>query len=75
MLMVPADIDAQEIGSIAQLITSLNPELPDSLPVFHPDYKMADLPITSRKEAQKCLEAAREAGLRLVNAGNMHLLL
>jgi hypothetical protein len=62
-LMVPGHIDAQEIGSIARLVTSLNPELPYSLPAFHPDDKMADLLITSRKETQECLEAASEAGL------------
>ena len=73
-LMVPGYIDAQEIGSIARFIASLNPELPYSLLAFHPEYKMADLPMTSQEEAQKCLEAASEAGLRRVNVGNIHLL-
>lgn len=36
--MVPGHIDAQEIGSIARLITSLNPELPYSLLAFHPEF-------------------------------------
>jgi len=73
-LMVPGYIDAQEVGRIAELIESLNPEIPYSLLAFHPEYKMADLPATSRKQAQGCLDAARQAGLRRVRVGNMHLL-
>ena len=47
-LMVPGYIDAQEVGQIAKFINSLNPEIPYSLLAFHPQYKMTDLPETSR---------------------------
>jgi len=73
-LMVPGYIDAQEVGRIAEFIESLNPEIPYSLLAFHPDYKMTDLAVTSRKQAQECLEAARQAGLSRVRVGNIHLL-
>ena len=72
--MVPGYIDTQEVGRIAELIESLNPEIPYSLLAFHPEYKMTDLVATSRKQAQECLDAARQAGLRRVRVGNMHLL-
>jgi pyruvate formate lyase activating enzyme len=73
-LMVPGYIDAQEVGHIAEFIESLNPEIPYSLLAFHPDYKMTDLPASSRKQAQECLDAARRAGLKRVRIGNIHLL-
>jgi len=73
-LMVPGHVDAQEVGQIAGFIASLNPEIPYSLLAFHPQYKMTDLAATSRKQAKECLEAARQAGLRRVRVGNVHLL-
>jgi pyruvate formate lyase activating enzyme len=73
-LMVPGYIDAQEVGRIAGFVASLNPQIPYSLLAFHPAYQMADLAPTSRKLARQCLDAARQAGLRRVKVGNMHLL-
>ena len=73
-LMVPGYIDAEEVGRIARFIASLNADIPYSLLAFHPEYRMTDLPTTSRKHAQECLVAARQAGLTRVRVGNMHLL-
>jgi pyruvate formate lyase activating enzyme len=73
-LMVPGYIDALEVGRISEYISSLNPEIPFSLLAFHPEYKMTDLPATSRKQAQECLDAATQAGLMRVKVGNLHLL-
>jgi pyruvate formate lyase activating enzyme len=72
--LVPGYIDAQEVGQIARFIASLDPNIPYSLLAFHPEYKMNDLPCTSRKQAQKCLQAAKDAGLKRVHIGNRHLL-
>lgn len=73
-LLVPGYIDAQEVRLIAGFIASLNSEIPYSLLGFHPDYRMMDLPATSRKQARECLAAARKAGLQRVKVGNIHLL-
>ena len=73
-LMVPGYVDEQEVGQIAAFIASLNPDIPYSLLAFHPQFQMQDLPRTSRKQAQKCWEAARSAGLQRVKLGNPHLL-
>jgi pyruvate formate lyase activating enzyme len=73
-LMVPGYIDAEEVGRISAFIAALDPDIPYSLLAFHPDYMMADLPVTSRKLARECLDAARRVGLRRVRVGNMHLL-
>ena len=74
-LMVPGYIDAQEVGHLAEFIESLDPEIPYSLLAFHPNYKMTDLPATSRNQARDCLNAAKQAGLRRVRVGNTHLLM
>jgi pyruvate formate lyase activating enzyme len=36
---------------------------------------MNDLPTTSRREAEACLDAAQNAGLTRVRLGNEHLLI
>jgi pyruvate formate lyase activating enzyme len=73
-LLVPGYVDDQEVGQIAAFIASLNPDIPYSLLAFHPQFQMQDLPPTSRKQAQRCMEAARSAGLHRVKVGNLHLL-
>jgi pyruvate formate lyase activating enzyme len=67
-------VDAAEVGQIARFIAGLNPHIPYALLAFHPHFHMHDLPRTSRRHAQECLEAARAAGLTNVRVGNLHLL-
>ncbi len=74
-LLVPGYIDAVEIRKIAEFIASVHPDIPYSLLAFHPSYLMSDMPLTSREQADSCLNAAREAGLSRVRIGNRHLLL
>ncbi len=73
-LLVPGYVDEQEVSQIAGFIAAVDPDIPYSLLAFHPRFHMQDLPTTSRKHAQRCLEAARSAGLRRVRVGNLHLL-
>lgn len=72
-LLVPGYIDIEEIKNIARFISNLNPDIPYSLLVFHPDYKMSDLPITNRETVMECYETAKKY-LKHVNIGNKHLL-
>jgi len=72
--LVPGYIDAEEVARIARFIAECDPGIPYSLLAFQPQFSMSDLPVTSRKLAQECLEAARGAGLWRVHAGNIHLL-
>jgi pyruvate formate lyase activating enzyme len=74
-LMVPGYVDKREVSQIAAFISSLDPDIPYSLLAFHPQFHMQDLPPTSRKQAQQCLEAAQSAGLKRVKVGNLHLLI
>ncbi len=73
-LMVPGYVDEEEVGGIASFIAGLDPGIPYSLLAFHSQFKMSDLPTTSRKHAEKCREVALEAGLEKVRIGNIHLL-
>jgi len=73
-LLVPGYVDAQEVRKIATFIASLDPEIPYSLLAFYPHFYFYDLPTTSRHHAQECYRVAREAGLKNVHLGNIHLL-
>ena len=73
-LLVPGYIDAREVAAIARFIADLDPDIPYSLLAFHPQFYMADLPLTPKHLAHQCLIAAREAGLSKVRIGNIHLL-
>jgi pyruvate formate lyase activating enzyme len=72
-LLVPGYVDATEISQIARFISGLNPEIPYSLLLFHPDFYMSDLPYTPRRQLDSCLEAARKY-LKNVHVGNIQLL-
>ncbi|MFX0069645.1 MAG: radical SAM protein [Candidatus Hermodarchaeota archaeon] len=72
-LMVPGYVNHDEVELIAKFISDINPEIPYSLLVFHGDYQMKDLPITPRKQAEKCLEVAKKY-LKNVHMGNKFLL-
>jgi pyruvate formate lyase activating enzyme len=73
-LLVPGYIEAREIGAIASYIANINPDIPYALLGFHGDFLMMDLPRTSWDQANRCLEAARGAGLKCVRIGNAHIL-
>jgi len=73
-LLIPGYIDKEEVSKIAAFIASLNPNIPYALLAFHPQFMMNDLPSTSKRHAQECLEAAKSQGLKNVRLGNIHLL-
>jgi pyruvate formate lyase activating enzyme len=72
-LLVPYYIDAQEVDAIARFIAGIDNDIPYSLLVFHPDYLLTDLPITSRQQVEECVTVARKH-LTRVHVGNVHLL-
>lgn len=73
-LMVPGYVDVEEVRKIAEFISGLDEGIPYSLLAFHPAYKMADMPMTSRAQAEHSMTAALETGLRKVHIGNEWLL-
>jgi pyruvate formate lyase activating enzyme len=73
-LLVPGYVDGEEVRQIAKFIATVNPEIPYSLLAFYPHFYLSDLPTTSRKHAEQCLQVAIESGLKRVRIGNLHLL-
>jgi pyruvate formate lyase activating enzyme len=73
-LLVPGYVEADEVERIARFIASCDQEIPYSLLAFYPCHLMQDMPVTSKRQAGECLQAAREAGLKRVRLGNVHLL-
>jgi pyruvate formate lyase activating enzyme len=73
-LLVPGYIDAQEVKAIASFISKLNPDIPYALLGFRGDFLMTDLPRTSWEQANRCLQAAEDAGLKRVRIGNVGIL-
>ena len=72
-LLVPGYIDAEEVKAIASFIADLDLNIPYVLLGFHGDFLMTDLPPTSWKQAETCLEAVKAAGLKRVRLGNIHI--
>jgi pyruvate formate lyase activating enzyme len=58
-LLVSYYVDDQEVDGIARMIGEVNPNMPYSLLVFHPDFFLDDLPVTPGEQVRGCLEAAR----------------
>jgi uncharacterized Fe-S radical SAM superfamily protein PflX len=73
-LMVPGYIDEQEMRGIASFIAGMDEEIPYSLLAFFPHFDMRDLPLTKREDALRYQKIAKEAGLKNVRIGNVHLL-
>ncbi|MBM3469187.1 MAG: radical SAM protein [Armatimonadetes bacterium] len=73
-LLVPGYVDEEEVAALAAMIAALDPEIPYRLLAFCPGFLMENLPTTSRAQAERCLAAARGAGLRRVGLGNVGLI-
>jgi pyruvate formate lyase activating enzyme len=73
-LLIPGYLDAKEVKNIATFLTGLDSSIPYTHLAFYPHFEMHDIHPTSRKEANRCLKVAREAGLERVKLGNTHLL-
>jgi pyruvate formate lyase activating enzyme len=72
-LLVPNYVGEEEVRGIAKFIASIDPDIPYSLLVFHPDFYMLDLGITPRRQVEACYRVAKRY-LRRVNIGNRYLL-
>ena len=72
-LLVPHYVDEYEVSRIAEFIASLDPEIPYSLLIFHPDFMMNDVTVTPKEQVENCYRAAKRY-LKNVNIGNIALL-
>jgi pyruvate formate lyase activating enzyme len=78
VLLVPGYVDVDEVRHIARYVAGLMDEYGVNIPMvllgFHPDHRMRDLPVTSRRHALEARNAALEEGVREVYIGNSWLL-
>jgi len=72
-LIVPGYITPDDVEEIAKFVAELNPDIPYSLLVFHPDWMMRDLPISPTKLVYECENVAKKY-LNRVHVGNKFLL-
>ncbi len=72
-LLVPYYVDEREVEGIAKFLSSLSDEIPYSLLIFHPDFRLSDMPITPKRQVMRCYEVAKRY-LKRVHIGNLHLL-
>lgn len=72
-LLVPYYVDKDEVEGIAKFIANIDNTIPYSLLVFHPDYKLNDMPVTPKGQVMECYNVAKKH-LKNVNIGNLHLL-
>jgi pyruvate formate lyase activating enzyme len=72
-LLVSYYVDEMEVEGIASAIACVNPRIPYSLLVFHPDYYLEDLPVTPRGQVFSCYDVAK-THLQRVHIGNKNLL-
>jgi len=72
-LLVPYYVDEEEVERIAEFIASHDTSIPYSLLVFHPDYRLTDLPVTPKEQVFECYKKAKKH-LKNVSIGNLHLL-
>jgi pyruvate formate lyase activating enzyme len=47
-------------------ISRASADIPYSLLIFHPDFLMADLPVTPRAQAEECFQEARRHLSRVI---------
>jgi len=72
-LLVPGYVTPDEVEQITSFIASLNPEIPYTLLIFHPDYLMTDLPVTPYEDVVESFLVAKKY-LKNVYVGNLHLI-
>ncbi len=72
-LLVPYYVDENEVELIARFLSELDELIPYSLLVFHPAFKMVDLPVTPLKQVVCAFRKAKKY-LKNVSVGNLHLL-
>ena len=71
-LVVPGSNDDQrQLGSIAEFIAGVDPEIPWHVSRFHPTFRRQDRPPTPRSRILEALEIGRRAGLHHIYPGNL----
>jgi pyruvate formate lyase activating enzyme len=73
-LLIPGENDsAAEIESMSRwIMDNLGPDIPMHFTAFHPDYRMNEIPATSRHTLAAARKIAKQSGIKFVYTGNVH---
>jgi pyruvate formate lyase activating enzyme len=72
-LYIPGRFEADQIGKIAEELAVVDTEIPFTILAFFPEYKMRDVPAPTLEQMIDAYNAAKDAGLRNIKLGNVHL--
>lgn len=72
-LCIPGWVETDQIGNIAMELASLDTEIPFTILAFFPEYKMRDVHAPTLRQMIDAYNAAKDAGLRKIKRGNVHL--
>lgn len=71
-LLIPGLNDSdEELRSIAQFLSNIDPDIPWHISRFHPTYHLTDVGATPSGSIHRAKEIGRESGLRYVYTGNL----
>jgi pyruvate-formate lyase-activating enzyme len=69
-LYIPAWVEEDQIGKIAELLSELDPEIPFTILAFFPSYKLSESRSPTPVEIVRAYLRAKEAGLKNIKIGN-----
>jgi pyruvate formate lyase activating enzyme len=73
-LVIPGENDSDEqLNGMAEFIAGIDKNIPWHVTQFHPDYKMADKPVTPVETLIKARNIGKKAGLRYIYIGNAYV--
>jgi len=72
-LYIPGWVEAAQIAKIATELASVDAEIPFTILAFFPAYQMRDVPSPNMWQMLDAYNAAKDAGLRKIRLGNVHL--
>ncbi|MCW3129015.1 MAG: radical SAM protein [Methanophagales archaeon] len=72
-LYIPGWVETAQIAKIATELASVDAEIPFTILAFFPAYQMRDVPSPNMWQMLDAYNAAKDAGLRKIRLGNVHL--
>ncbi len=72
-LFIPGWVETDQIAQIARIIAAADDSIPFTILAFFPEYRMKDVPVPNLGQMIEAYNAAKDAGLRNIALGNVHL--
>ena len=72
-LYIPGWVETDQIAKIAAELASVDAGIPFTILAFFPEYRMRDVPSPTMWQMMDAYNAAKDAGLRKIRLGNVHL--